>query len=148
MTPDQRREHEERMRTMEDASLRCLLVLQQSDYLPEVASIARDELARRRIPMLSREEYWQQYPEEWLAAVGFCYRCWAQTTDESPGLSFTVDLIGTRLLGSDEPCSTCGSVVQTKWFCVIVPITRLGRYRVIRRRRGEHIGRRVEEPRR
>ena len=148
MTPDERREHEERMRAMDDAALRCLVVLQGSDYRPEVVSIARDELARRRIPVLSPEDYWKQYPQEWVAAVGFCYRCWTQTTDESPGHTATVNFIGTRLLGSDEQCPACGSVVQTKWFCVIVPIVPLGRYRVIHAARGEYIGRRLEGSRR
>jgi hypothetical protein len=148
MTPEEWREHEERMRALDDGALRCLVVLEETAYRPEVVGIARDELARRRIPVLSQEEYWKQYPEEWIAAVGFCYRCWAQTTDESSGLTVTVHFIGTRLLGNDERCAICSSVVQTKWFCVVVPIVRLGRYRVIHAVRGQYLARRLAETRR
>jgi hypothetical protein len=147
MTPDKRREHEERMQSMDDAALRCLVVLGESEYVPEVLAIARDELARRRIPVLSVEDYWKQYPDEWLAAVGFCYDCWTQTTDESPGHVVTLNLIGTRLVGNTEPCAKCGSAVEAKWFCVVLPVIPLGRYRVIHGPRGEYIGRRLDDRR-
>jgi len=44
----------------------------------------------------------------------------------------------------------CGSVILEKWFYMVVPVVRLGYYRVIRIGRksmgGEFIGRRVKEP--
>jgi len=73
------------MRALGDSELRSLVVLQQSHYRPEVLVIARAELARRRLPALSPSEYWAQCPSEWMDAVGFCYQCWTETTDESPG---------------------------------------------------------------
>ena len=147
MTPEEYREFEKRTRALDDAGLRRLTVLESSQYRPEVVTIARDELARRRLSVLSPEDYWKQFPAEWMAALGFCYRCWSETTDESPGLMVTFDLVGTRLLGRDEGCVECGSVVQSKWFCVIVPIVRLGRYRVIRLERRGYVGRKVKDPR-
>ena len=133
---------DERMRSLDDSDLRLLLVAKAQDYRPEALEIARAELARRRLPMLSPKEYWHQFPDEWLKGLGFCYRCWAETTDESPEGSFTVDLIGTRLIGADSECPTCHSAITTSWFCVVVPVRRLGRYRVLP---GGPKGRRLKE---
>jgi hypothetical protein len=93
MTPEERRAVERHMPELDNRALRILVAVEQSQYQPEEVGIARDELARRRIPVLSPIEYWQQFPGEWLAGVGFCYRCWADTTDESPGDTLTVNLI-------------------------------------------------------
>ena len=44
----------------------------------------------------------------------------------------------------------CGSIIKEKWFYVIVPVVRLGNYRVIgitRKNMGEElIGRKLKEP--
>ena len=149
MTPEERRGFEQQMRGLDDTALRRLVVLEESAYRPEVVDIARDELARRKLPLLSLEEYWRQFPEEWMTALGFCYPCWIHTIDEPPSAIAFRGLIGTLLLGRDNPCSTCGSVVSTKWFCVVVPIIRMSRYRVIYAKRRlltppEYIGRRLK----
>jgi len=144
MTPEGRREVEEHIHELDDGSLRRLVALELSQYQPGAAEIARDELSRRRLPVLSPEEYWTQFRDEWLAGVRFCFRCWAETTDESPGLTLTINFIGTRLLGSDDPCPECGSVVRKMWFCVVLPLIPLDRYRMIRLRRGQYIGRRLK----
>ena len=141
MNPEARLEVERHMRELDDAALRRLVVLEASNYQPAALDIARDELKRRHIPFLKPEEYWKQFPEEWLAGVVFCYRCWSETTDESPGHVVTLNLIGTRLLGCDDQCAVCGSVVQRMWFCIVLPILPLSRYRVIRMPRDEYIGR-------
>ena len=139
-----RLEIQKQMRDLEDSSLRRLVFLKQTDYLPEAVEIARDELARRGMSVLTPEEYWLQYQDEWLETVGFCYRCWAETTDESVGHTMTVNFIGQRLLGEENPCELCGSVVQTKWFCIVLPLVPIGKYRVIRIKHGPYIGRKMK----
>jgi hypothetical protein len=146
VTPQERLEFETRMRELHDAELRTLIVLRQSQYRPDVVAIARDEAARRRLIALSPNEYWSQFPSEWMATVGFCYQCWTDTTDEWPGPSLTFSGFGTRLLGHDEPCSTCGSIIQTECLCIFAPLFPLDRYRVIRTGRGQYIGKRVANP--
>ena len=76
MTPEARWEVEKRMQELDDGTLRRLVTVELSQYEPEAVDVARDEL-RRWISILSPEEYWKQFRDEWLAGVGFCYRCWA-----------------------------------------------------------------------
>ena len=101
--------------------------------------IAREELRRRGIRLLTAEEYWRQFREEWLAAVFLCYQCWSDTTDEEPGN--TLYPIGNRLRGAEDECDVCGSVVQRLWFCFIIPIMPLDRYRVIWTLPNQYVGR-------
>lgn len=103
MIPEAQRKIEKYMQELDDGTLRRLVAVELSQFEPAAVEMARDELRRRRIPILSPEEYWQQFPDEWLAGVGFCYRCWTATTDDPPGDTLTVNFIGTRLLGSDDP---------------------------------------------
>src|SRR5437867_3750167 len=139
---EERRHLEEHFRSLDDADLRQLAALERSQYRPEALEIAMGELARRRLHALSPQEWWQQFPDEWIARLGFCYQCWATTMDESPGSILTVYLIGTRLLGKDDPCPTCKSFVRTKCFCIVLPLIALGRYRVVP---GEFQGRRLKD---
>jgi len=135
MTPEERRQLEEQMRELDDAALLRLVVLERSQYRPEALDIAHVELSRRRLPTLSSpEEFWQRFPNEWLAAVGFCYRCWTETTDESPAHTAS-------FRGRDACCAVCGSVVQTAWHRFIP----LGRYRVIHRGFGAYVGRQLKD---
>lgn len=150
MTPEERRDFEQQMRGLDDASLRRLVILEESAYRPEVVDIARDELARRGLQPLSLENFWRTFPAEWIAAVGFCYPCWSVTTAEPPRTFALHGLIGTLLLGRDDPCATCGSVVSTTWFCVVLPVFRTrSRYRVLYGQGGlitpaPYIGRRLK----
>ncbi len=155
MTPEEHLGFEQRTRTLDDAALRRLVILEASQYRPEVVDMARDELRRRGLRVLSPEDFWMQFPAEWIAAMGFCYRCCVETTDDSLGLIMTYRGIGTRLRGGigglgDKPCMECGSIIKEKWFYVIVPVVRLGNYRVIgitRKSMGEElIGRKLKEP--
>jgi len=80
----------------------------------------------------------------------FCEKCLSETTDESPGSTFTMNwLFGTKLSGESHPCSNCGSIIQTKWFIFIIPILKLGKYRVIYLESGffesRFIGRRLKD---
>jgi hypothetical protein len=149
MTPGRLREVESHLRSLDDAALRRLVYLEVSHYEREAVAIAFDEARRRGMQGLTIEQYAQQFPDEWLEHVGFCYRCWTETTEESPGLVFTVYLIGTRLLWGKEACPTCGSFVARKWFCVVVPILPRGWYRLCPRPKdyrypSGHIGRRLK----
>jgi hypothetical protein len=69
-----------------------------------------------------------------LAALlrGFCDACRSQTTDESTGNLTQINGIGTTLsLFDRDKCATCGSIVKTKWFCLVFPLIPLGKYRVL-----------------
>jgi|SRR6266567_2779584 len=150
MTPNQQRELEEQMHSLDDHTLLRLVAIEASDYRPEALDIACDELGRRRLDVLSREQYWTRFPAEKVGSDGFCAACRSQTADESPGDTCTVNFVlGTRLIGHDDQCPACGSVLQTKWLQIILPLIPLGRYRVIYLERGllsgHYVGRRVRE---
>src|SRR5688572_11184505 len=100
MSSNKQRELEERMRALDDHALLRLVAVEAGDYRPEALEIAREELQRRRLVVLSREEYWRQFPAERLGTDGFCATCLSQTTDESPGDTTVVNFFfGTRLIG-------------------------------------------------
>ena len=66
-----------------------------------------------------------------IRKTGFCRACYGSTTNESPGSTFTVNLVfGTRLMGGSEQCPACGSMIQWLWFWFFLPIIPLGRYRI------------------
>ena len=120
------------MRSLDDHELLRLVAIEAGDYRPEALTIARIELERRRLNVQSRADYLAQFPQEQIGVDGFCQRCRSSTMDEPPGNTTTVNLVfGTRLTGHDDKCPTCGSVVQTKWVWIGIPIIPLGKYRVI-----------------
>ena len=53
--------------------------------------------------------------------------------------------VGSRLIGRHDRCTVCDSVVHTMWFCIVVPIVPLDRYRVIRLTSGKYIGRMLKK---
>ena len=60
----------------------------------------------------------------------FCRSCNAATIDDSAGSTYTLNGIGTKIYGAKDPCSECGSTIQTKWFVVLyIPLIPLGKYR-------------------
>jgi hypothetical protein len=121
-----------------------MAVLRQAEFVPEVVSSARAELGRRHLPVPTPEEYWRDLPQEWLAVVGFCYPCWAQTSDESPGSTSTQRRFGIALSGEVDPCAMCGSVIETKALWLGVPLVPLSQFRVIRAAGGKYRGRRLK----
>lgn len=130
MTPERYREVEGHLRSLDDDALRRLVYLEASHYEPDALDIAYDEAHKRGMEALWLEEYAARFPAEWLEHVGFCHRCWTETTDESPGWLVRVLGIGPMLLVDRDPCPDCGSFVARKWFCVVLPIVPLGWYRV------------------
>ncbi|HYZ87679.1 MAG TPA: hypothetical protein VE620_00140 [Myxococcales bacterium] len=69
-------------------------------------------------------EWWARHP-------GYCSECVRVTTDESSGGTYTLNGIGTKLYFRRQTCPTCGSCVQTKFFCIFyIPVIPLGSYRV------------------
>jgi hypothetical protein len=120
-----------RMGALDDDALIKMLAIEQADYREEAIQVAREELKRRHLRELSREEYLALPEVQSVRTTGFCSRCLAETTDESPGNTRTYMLfMGTRLVGLADPCPTCDSVIQRKFFCVIAPLVPLGRYRI------------------
>jgi len=47
-----------RTKALDDAALRRLVILEPSQYRTEVVSMARDELRRRGLAVLSPEDFW------------------------------------------------------------------------------------------
>ena len=119
------------MSDLDDRSLLRLVIFDREDYTPDAIEIAKSELYRRKLPLLTIEEYWDRYPVDRIGPEGFCQACLAETTEESVGTVFSVNLIGTHLWGDSDPCSACGSIVQRKWLCIMMPLVPLGKYRVI-----------------
>ena len=84
---------------------------------------------------------------------GFCSTCLSETTDEAPGKVYSLNAIGTMLMGTrwnpkgTQLCPNCGSVVQQKWVTFGVGIVPLGTYRILYLRKGfmenDFVGRRL-----
>ena len=121
-------EMDRHVRALDDHALLRLVAVERSDWRPEAIEVACAELQRRGLAVSTREEYCRQFRSMEIGADGFCAVCRQETTDESPGNTSLVNLVGTRLVGGDNVCPACGSVVQTKWFWIGVPIIPLGRY--------------------
>lgn len=139
----------ERMRQFDDHALIRLVAVEQSDYKPQAIDIARSELHRRRLDVLSAEQYYEQFPLERLLPSGFCVGCHLKTTDESPGNTSTFHFVGMRLIGFSDRCAICGSVVQREWYCLIAPVFPLDQYRVLYQERGlfrrSYVGRKLRK---
>ena len=64
---------------------------------------------------------------------GYCTHCQQETSEEDAGSTFTINLVGTRLLGFGEHCPHCYSQSQRRWVCLVLPTVPLGpAYRVLR----------------
>src|SRR5437868_3156722 len=114
VSPTKLKEVEQSMRALDDNALQRLVAIEASNYTPEALKIARDELKRRNLDSLNDEEYLKQFPSERVGDDGFCGNCRAQTTSDSPGSTTVVNFVfGIRLIGCDDRCSACGSVIQT-----------------------------------
>lgn len=75
---------------------------------------------------------------------GFCPECVSETTEESPGGTFTLNGIGIRLYGTDAKCPTCRSVIKRKWFCIVfIPVIPLRRFRIKPVTVSRYMGRRI-----
>ena len=126
MTDEQKQSVAIRMHALDDDALRRIVTIDRADWQPEAILIALEEIQRRQ----SNEAH-NRCQTKRRGADGFCQECLNQTSPESPGDTRTVNfLFGTRLIGHDERCNVCGSVVQTLWTCVVLPIISEGRYRV------------------
>lgn len=131
-----------RMRSLDNHALLRLVAIEHSDYLPEAIDFACDEIEIRGLKVLTAEQYLNLFPAERISSNGFCQKCCAQTTDESPGNTQTINLVfGNRLMGHLDRCNICGSVLQAIWFWFVIPIFPIGKYRVIYLERGMFTGR-------
>ncbi len=142
-TLKEQREIEQRMQALDDHALLRLVAVESSDYRPEALEAARDELRRRCLDILNAEQYWTRFPGERIGPDGFCADCRAKTTEATPDYKTTVQFVfGMRLIGNDDQCPACRSVLQTKWMHImhLLPIIPLGRYRVIYLEKGMPYG--------
>ena len=134
MEPSEYQDLQRTMSQLSDEQLTRIVAVEQADYRKEAVRIAREELRRRGLRELTEEEYRATPEQRAIEATGFCPACLTATTDQSPGSTgttgFIVIGIGTRLIGMGDPCPTCGSVIQSKYLCLGVPLIPLGRYRI------------------
>ena len=122
---------QKRMQSLDDVSLIRLVHLSHDEYKPEALSIAQEELHIRSLDKVTPEQLAQRSPDKYYPYVPeFCPQCIAETTDESLKGYFTINGIGLRLLGSRSKCDICGSVIQRLWFCFVIPIFPISKYRV------------------
>jgi len=75
---------------------------------------------------------------------GFCERCVAETEDvPAPDTTFST-FGGSRLLGKQDRCPVCHSVVRRHvYLALVIPIWWRTRYRVIYTSRDRYVGRRL-----
>src|SRR5258706_1493617 len=125
---------ERHMRGLDTQELQRLVAINDGSYTREALGLAVAELKRRKEAVMPPEEYRTRFPE---VPAGFCSKCIQETTDESPG---DTDIhhallgllrIGTQLAGNQDLCPACGSLIQSRWLWLFVPVGRLGRFRVI-----------------
>jgi hypothetical protein len=91
-------------------------------------------------------QYCNDICREFHRHPGFCQVCENETTEESPGGTFTVNGIGTRLYGGAGKCPTCYSVIKRKWFCVIfIPLIPFGRFRIKLVAANHYLGRKLPD---
>jgi hypothetical protein len=131
MKPGERQSIEKHMESLDDHALLRVVAVESGEYTPDAIEIATAELQRRRLQPLNQEAYLEEFPTERIQANGFCAKCSSETTDESPGFVGSIYFVGTRLIGRDIQCATCHATLQTLWFCLIIPLFPLGRFRVI-----------------
>jgi hypothetical protein len=68
----------------------------------------------------------------------------AETTDESPGNTRTLNGVGTRLYGNKAKCPACYSVIKRKCFCIVfIPVIPLRQFRVKPVTATRYLGRRL-----
>jgi hypothetical protein len=63
-TPDEQRDLEDRMHALDDRALLRLVALERSEYRQEAVEVARAEIARRKLPVLDADQYWDRFPEQ------------------------------------------------------------------------------------
>ena len=143
-------EVERHIKSLDDHELLRLVAIENSEYRPESLEIANRELRRRGLVAMNESQYLSQFPAERVGLDGFCEVCRSKTTDDSPGKTGTVNFVlGTRLIGCDGRCPACGSIEQTLWVQIVLPLIPLGRYKVIYFERdsfsSRYIGRKLQK---
>lgn len=73
----------------------------------------------------------------------FCADCLGETSDVSPGHTFLVGAMGSRLMGVEKRCPTCHSIEQREWFGLLVPLVPLQLYRCRYSTPTSYVGRRL-----
>jgi hypothetical protein len=117
---------------MKKKGLVCREKGRRTDNLPYSLTLSARKL-RDDITWICLENY--EY-------AGFCPDCIAETTDESPGGTRTINGIGTELHGKDARCPTCFSVIKKKFFCVFfIPIIPGKAYRIKQLPMNRYLGR-------
>jgi len=96
-------------------------------------------------PVLPRQEH---IMDKSVTHTGFCKACIEASKPISSGHNITINGIGGMFYGSRDPCPTCGSVVQSQWFCILfIPLFRVGRYRVKYLAPNRYLSREIPQPR-
>jgi hypothetical protein len=81
------------------------------------------------------------------AHPGFCEQCQAETTADSLGGTFTINVVfGTRLMAWGSPlCPKCHSRVMRQWLWILIPLIPVSaRHRVLYQTRTRYYSRKLK----
>lgn len=121
---------EHRVCSLEDAALQRLVALEEDEWTEEAMGVARDELSRRGLPVLNRDDYLIEHPEDEVRSDGLCGQC---ASDGFPVFRWDPVLlmfIGIRVIPTSEPCEVCRSQVIRMWW-PLIPLIPLDTYRML-----------------
>jgi hypothetical protein len=140
----------ERIRALNDLALLDLVAFRTHEYMPEAIQIAQEECRSRGFTAETLATFRAEAADAVRHSLGFCQKCFDATTDDTPGSTFTVNwLFGTRLRDEGDTCTECGSVRASLWAWFLIPIMRVGTYRIIYTKRElssrEWVGRRTKD---
>lgn len=100
----------------------CLTEAAGYYFCQKPTCVASGNFATKQIAHQKRESF-KRY---------FCERCLDETENESSDSISSLNGIGLRFISSSKPCSDCGSVKASVWFCILfIPLIRIERYRVV-----------------
>jgi hypothetical protein len=138
----------ERIRALDDLALLDLVAFRTHEYTSEALQIAQEECRSRGFTAESLATFRADAADAVRHSLGFCQKCFDATTDDTPGSTFTVNwLIGTRLHDEGDVCPECSSVRASLWLWFLIPIMRVGTYRIIYTKRDisskEWVGRKM-----
>ena len=131
LSPEEYHDLQIRMQSLEDGNLLRIVLLNRDEYSADSLAIVEEEIRKRNLDNVTLDEFSKKFPEEYYPFVSaFCPACLNETIDEQVGFLFSLYGIGVSLTGRRFECAICCSVVRTKWISFILPIYRIGQYRV------------------
>jgi hypothetical protein len=140
----------EPIQALDDRTLLDLVAFRAHEYRAEAFQLAQEEFRSRGFTDESLATFRAETADAVRHSLGFCQKCFDATTDDTTGSTFTVNwLLGTRLHDEGDMCTECGSMQASLWLWFLVPIMRVGTYRIIYTKRDisskEWVGRKMKD---